>query len=109
MTSQRLVKCKLRKVRELFRLKKHNDLIFGEIFFFFSKANNNACMVAKNNTRDYTLAFDDLEYNGVYKCHTEPTSLQAGIARYLKALHIFHVVCKGCCYLNKNPNRHRPN
>lgn len=37
MTSQRLVKCKLRKVRELFRLKKHKGLIFGEIFFFSQK------------------------------------------------------------------------
>lgn len=52
---------------------KHKGLIFGEIFFllFFSKAKNNAWMVAKNNARDYTLAFD-LEYSGIYKCHTEP-------------------------------------
>ena len=37
MTSQRLVKCKLRKVRELFRLKKHEGLIFGEKTVFFSQ------------------------------------------------------------------------
>ena len=63
MTTQRLVKCKLRKVRELFRPKKRKGLFLEKYLFCPTKANNNACMVAKNNTRDYTLALD-LEYSG---------------------------------------------